>query len=112
MKAKGLRGQGERVSQMLVSKIPLAEERLPAHRKVSLSGSLFGGQAEHTEQSDEPVSEIQCNLCRNFLCVLSVSSWFDRLTILSKRSASKEWQKKVNLGNLPLYPHTQRTRGK
>ncbi|MGA2071474.1 MAG: hypothetical protein ABSG97_08995 [Sedimentisphaerales bacterium] len=27
MKAKGLRGQGERVSQMLASRIPLAAER-------------------------------------------------------------------------------------
>jgi hypothetical protein len=38
MKANGLRGQGERVSQMLESRIPLAEERLPAVQ--------FGGQAE------------------------------------------------------------------
>jgi hypothetical protein len=34
MKANGLRGQGERVSQMLASRIPLAAERKPSKSSV------------------------------------------------------------------------------
>jgi len=37
MKAKGLCGQGERVSQMLVSRIPLAEESKPSTRSKATS---------------------------------------------------------------------------
>jgi hypothetical protein len=40
IKAKGLRGQGERVSQMLVSRIPLAAERKPGKSSVNLCLSV------------------------------------------------------------------------
>ncbi len=69
MEAKGLRGQGERVSQMLVSRIPLAAERKPSISSVNQCPSV--AKQKNSVTSRKSASPVRDGQAIKKLCVLS-----------------------------------------